>query len=72
MVAGVKEVGFFKAASESFVKANINYSIEESLVRYREICKASKERKIPVANYCLHIHKYNHGCDSLLDISKER
>ena len=51
MVAGAKEVAFFTAASESFVKANINCSIEESLVRYRQVCKAAKERNIPVRGY---------------------
>lgn len=53
MVAGAKEVAFFTAASESFVKANINCSIEESLVRYRQVCKAAKERNIPVRGYAL-------------------
>jgi hypothetical protein len=51
MVAGAKEVAFFTAASESFVKANINCSIEESLVRYRQVCKAAKEHNIPVRGY---------------------
>lgn len=51
MLAGAKEVAFFTAASESFVKANINCSIEESLVRYRQVCKAAKERNIPVRGY---------------------
>lgn len=49
--AGAKEVAFFTAASESFVKANINCSLEESLVRYRQVCKAAKERNIPVRGY---------------------
>lgn len=49
--AGAKEVAFFTAASESFVKANINCSLEESLVRYRSVCKAAKERNIPVRGY---------------------
>lgn len=48
MAAGAKEVAFFTAASESFVKANINCSIEESLSRYRQVCQAAKERGIPV------------------------
>jgi hydroxymethylglutaryl-CoA lyase len=49
--AGAKEVAFFTAASESFCKANINCSLEESLARYRLVCKAAKERNIPVRGY---------------------
>ncbi|CAM6035736.1 unnamed protein product [Sphagnum compactum] len=49
--AGAQEVAFFTAASESFVKANINCTIEESLTRYRQICKAAKARNIPVRGY---------------------
>jgi isopropylmalate/homocitrate/citramalate synthase len=49
--AGAQEVAFFTAASESFVKANINCNIEESLTRYRQICKAAKARNIPVRGY---------------------
>ena len=25
-----------------------------------------------LANYCLHTHTYNHGCDSLLDIDRKK
>lgn len=49
--AGAQEVAFFTAASESFVKANINCNIEESLTRYRQICKAAKAQNIPVRGY---------------------
>ena len=49
--AGAKEVAFFTAASESFCRANINCSLEESLARYRLVCKAAKERNIPVRGY---------------------
>lgn len=41
-------MAIFASASESFSKSNINCSIEESLVRYRAVALAAKERNIPV------------------------
>lgn len=48
MAAGAKEIAVFTAASESFAKANINCTIEESLARYRQVCDAAKEQNIPI------------------------
>ncbi|KAE8717039.1 Hydroxymethylglutaryl-CoA lyase [Hibiscus syriacus] len=51
VAAGAKEVSVIVSASESFSKSNINYSIEESLVRYRVIRLTAKEHSIPVRGY---------------------
>ena len=48
IAAGAKEIAVFASASESFSKSNINCSIEESLVRYREVVMAAKKHMIPV------------------------
>ncbi|KVI03431.1 Aldolase-type TIM barrel [Cynara cardunculus var. scolymus] len=47
IAAGVKEVAVFAAASESFSRANINCTINESLARYRDVASAAKERSLP-------------------------
>lgn len=47
----VKEVAIFAAASESFSKKNINCSIEESFVRFAEVMKIAKAKKIKVRGY---------------------
>lgn len=44
-------MAIFASASESFSKANINCSIEESLDRYRAVTSAAKELAIPVRGY---------------------
>lgn len=46
--AGAKEVAIFASASESFSKSNINCSIEDSLIRYREVTFAAKRLSFPV------------------------
>ncbi|KAJ9537502.1 hypothetical protein OSB04_030235 [Centaurea solstitialis] len=51
VAAGAKEIAVFAAASESFSKANINCTIEQSLVRYRDVIHASKKLGIPVRGY---------------------
>ncbi|XP_024974376.1 hydroxymethylglutaryl-CoA lyase, mitochondrial-like isoform X2 [Cynara cardunculus var. scolymus] len=51
IAAGVKEVAVFAAASESFSRANINCTINESLARYRDVASAAKERSLPVRGY---------------------
>jgi isopropylmalate/homocitrate/citramalate synthase len=40
--AGVREIGIFTAASESFNKANINCTIAESIERFRPVVEAAK------------------------------
>ncbi|XP_076944088.1 hydroxymethylglutaryl-CoA lyase, mitochondrial-like [Bidens hawaiensis] len=51
VAAGAKEIAVFASASKSFSKANINCTIEESLVRYRDIINTSKKLDIPVRGY---------------------
>ncbi|KAI7744742.1 hypothetical protein M8C21_016877, partial [Ambrosia artemisiifolia] len=51
VAAGAKEIAVFASASESFSKANINCTIEESLARYRDVVNASKKLNIPVRGY---------------------
>lgn len=51
VAAGAKEVAIFAAASESFSRSNINCSIEDSLVRYRDVALAARKHSIPVRGY---------------------
>ncbi|KAF3638857.1 Hydroxymethylglutaryl-CoA lyase, mitochondrial [Capsicum annuum] len=53
VAAGAKEVAIFAAASESFSRSNINCSIEDSLVRYRDVALAARKHSIPVRGYLL-------------------
>jgi hydroxymethylglutaryl-CoA lyase len=49
--AGVTGVAVFAAASESFSRANINQSIDESLETYRAVCVRARELDIRVRGY---------------------
>lgn len=51
VAAGAKEVAIFASASESFSKSNINCSIEDSLILYRDVALAARELSIPVRGY---------------------
>ncbi|KAL8210207.1 hypothetical protein R6Q57_006939 [Mikania cordata] len=51
VAAGAMEIAVFASASESFSKANINCTIEESLARYRDIINAATKLSIPVRGY---------------------
>lgn len=51
IAAGAKEVAIFASASESFSKSNINCSVQESLVRYREVAIAAGKLSLPVRGY---------------------
>ncbi|XP_031273302.1 hydroxymethylglutaryl-CoA lyase, mitochondrial-like [Pistacia vera] len=51
VTSGAKEVAIFASASESFSKSNINCSIEDSLIRYRDVALAARELSIPVRGY---------------------
>lgn len=53
VAAGAKEVAIFASASESFSKSNINCTIEDSLIRYRDVALAARELSIPVRGYAL-------------------
>jgi hydroxymethylglutaryl-CoA lyase len=51
MAAHADEVAVFASASESFSRRNINCSIEESLIRYREVCRNAGHDGISVRGY---------------------
>lgn len=51
LVAGVKEVAVFAAASEAFSQKNINCSISESLERFVPVMQAAKANGIRVRGY---------------------
>ncbi|KAG5266827.1 hypothetical protein AALO_G00236670 [Alosa alosa] len=49
--AGASEVAVFGSASETFSKKNINCSIEESMLRFKEVISSAKQADIPVRGY---------------------
>jgi hydroxymethylglutaryl-CoA lyase len=49
--AGVSEIAIFAAASETFSRKNINASIDESLVRYEEVCAAARAQQMTIRGY---------------------
>lgn len=51
VVSGVSEVAVFASASEGFSRANINASVEESLIRYREVCAQATRNGMRVRGY---------------------
>lgn len=51
VTARVDEVAVFAASSESFSRANINRSIEESLKDYTEVCAQARQAGLPVRGY---------------------
>ncbi len=51
MLAGVKEVAVFAAASEAFSQKNINCSISDSLQRFVPLLDAAREQGIRVRGY---------------------
>ena len=51
LAAGAWEVAVFTAASESFTKANINATIEESYERFRPVMKLARESGVAVRGY---------------------
>ncbi|CAH6876092.1 Hmgcll1 [Phodopus roborovskii] len=48
VAAGATEIAVFGAASESFIKKNINCSIEESMRRFEEVISSARHMDIPV------------------------
>ena len=46
--AGIREIGIFTAATESFTKANINCTIAESIERFRPVVEAAKKDSVRV------------------------
>lgn len=51
MAAGVTEIALFTAASETFTRANINASIDESFERFAPVIKMAKENDIKIRGY---------------------
>ncbi|MEW5307986.1 MAG: hypothetical protein WDW36_010352 [Sanguina aurantia] len=51
MAAGASEVAIFASASQAFSQANINCSIEDSLLRFRPVLAAAALRGVPVRGY---------------------
>ena len=49
--AGVRAVAVFTAASESFTRRNINMTIDESLVAFREVVRAARGEGLWVRGY---------------------
>ena len=49
--AGVREVAVFTAASESFTKANINATIQQSLDSFKPVVRLASENRIRVRGY---------------------
>jgi hydroxymethylglutaryl-CoA lyase len=49
--AGVREIGIFAAASETFSRRNINQSIETSIETYAAVCVRARELQIRVRGY---------------------
>lgn len=49
--SGIKEIAIFGASTESFSKKNINCSIAESFVRFRQVAELAKTHKIKVRGY---------------------
>ena len=49
--AGISEVAIFAASTEAFSKKNINCSIAESFVRFRQVSEMAKSHKIKVRGY---------------------
>jgi len=48
---GVKEIAIFASSTESFSKANINCTIEESFERFKPVMALAKKNKIKVRGY---------------------
>ena len=51
MAAGAQEVAVFGAASEAFSQKNTNCSVDDGLARFRDVCAAAAEAKVPVRGY---------------------
>jgi hydroxymethylglutaryl-CoA lyase len=51
VISGIKEIAIFGACSESFSKKNINCSIAESFIRFRDVMEMARENKIRVRGY---------------------
>ncbi len=48
---GVREIAVFTAASESFTKKNINYTIKESFERFASVVEMTSKKRFKVRGY---------------------
>jgi hydroxymethylglutaryl-CoA lyase len=51
VAAGVSDIAVFAASSETFSRKNINQSIDESLVTYRQVCERARAGGLRVRGY---------------------
>ncbi|XP_028325364.1 3-hydroxy-3-methylglutaryl-CoA lyase, cytoplasmic [Gouania willdenowi] len=51
VAAGATEVAVFGSASETFSRKNINCSVDESMLRFKEVITLAKGQHIPVRGY---------------------
>jgi hydroxymethylglutaryl-CoA lyase len=51
MAAGVNEVAVFAASTETFSRKNINQSIDESLIGYKQVCDRARAAGVRVRGY---------------------
>ncbi|TVU50784.1 hypothetical protein EJB05_02174, partial [Eragrostis curvula] len=69
VAAGAKEIAIFASASESFSKSNINCTIDESVVRYRDVTTAAKKHGLRAIHpsKVAYVAKelYNMGCSEI-------
>lgn len=66
--AGVKHVAIFASASELFAKKNINCTIEESFVRFKQVMEIAKANDVRVRGYL----SMCFGCPFEGDVSEGR
>src|SRR5438552_3263908 len=51
LAARVSEVAVFAASTETFSRKNINQSIDDSLITYKEVCRRAREAGLRVRGY---------------------
>jgi hydroxymethylglutaryl-CoA lyase len=66
--AGVREISIFAAASETFSRRNINQSIDESLLTYRQVTDAAAQASLRVRAYL----STSFGCPFEGDVDSSR
>src|SRR5579884_3920563 len=51
LAAGVREIAVFTAASESFTRANINMTIDESIAAFRPVVELARQHGVRARGY---------------------
>lgn len=69
VAAGATEVAVFGSASETFSKRNINCSIDESMLRFKEVINTAKEQQIPVRGLVYIVCELHSGWENTWSIS---